>query len=84
MPCDLFVLDELGPLEFDRHQGWTAGFDLLAAASTFRLAIVVVRPEYVQVFLQRFPQAETATIQNPGEIERMSAQLAQRYWNVPW
>jgi nucleoside-triphosphatase THEP1 len=29
-PSNLFVLDELGPLEFDRQQGWTTAFDLLA------------------------------------------------------
>ncbi len=24
-PCDLLVVDELGPLEFEREQGWQAG-----------------------------------------------------------
>ncbi len=35
LPCDLFVLDELGPLEFEHQQGWSAGFDLLAQLRPF-------------------------------------------------
>jgi nucleoside-triphosphatase THEP1 len=74
-PSNLFVLDELGPLEFDRQQGWTAGFDLLAKPAACRLAIVVVRPEYVEAFLQRYPRAETVTIQNPAEVDRLVRQF---------
>jgi nucleoside-triphosphatase THEP1 len=71
-PCNLFVLDEFGPLEFDRQQGWTASFDLLAKPAACRLAIVVVRPE---AFLQRYPRAETVTIQNPAEVDRLVRQF---------
>ncbi len=74
-PSNLFVLDELGPLEFNRQQGWTGAFDLLAKPATCRLAIVVVRPEYVAVFLQRYPRAETVTIKNPSEIDRLTRQF---------
>jgi len=74
-PSNLFVLDELGPLEFDRQEGWTAGLDLLAKPAASRLAIVVVRPEYVGAFLQRYPRAETVTIQNPAEIDRLARQF---------
>jgi nucleoside-triphosphatase THEP1 len=79
-PSNLFVLDELGPLEFDRRQGWTAAFDLLAKPAACRLAIVVVRPNYVEAFLQRCPRAEIVTIQNPAEIGRLARQFAGRYW----
>jgi len=74
-PSNLLVLDELGPLEFDCKQGWTAGFDLLAKPTAWRLAIVVVRPKYVEAFLQRYPQAETVTIQNPAEIDHLARQF---------
>jgi len=42
-PCDLLVVDELGPLEFKRGQGWTAAFDVLRGECS-ALALVVVRP----------------------------------------
>lgn len=41
-PCDVLVIDELGPLELERGQGWTVGIDLLQECR-YRLAIVVVR-----------------------------------------
>jgi nucleoside-triphosphatase THEP1 len=43
-PTQVFVLDELGPLEFRHRQGWVAAFERLACES-YDIAIVVVRPE---------------------------------------
>jgi nucleoside-triphosphatase THEP1 len=80
LPCDLFVLDELGPLEFDRQQGWIAGFDFLDIPAAYQLAIVVVRPECVETFLQRYPRAETVTIHNTAEIDRLVEKFLERYW----
>src|SRR3990172_1791685 len=42
-PCDLLVIDELGPLELLQDQGWTISLDQLRA-SRYHLALVVVRP----------------------------------------
>lgn len=49
---DVVIIDELGPLEFDRQQGWTAGFDVLTR-HTAGIALVTVRPSLLarlQVF----------------------------------
>jgi nucleoside-triphosphatase len=73
--CDLIILDEIGPLEFDRHQGWTSAFELLANPLPCRLAIIVVRPKYADIFLQRFSQARTVTIRAPEEIDRLARQI---------
>jgi nucleoside-triphosphatase THEP1 len=43
-PCDLLVVDELGPLEIERGKGWQKAFDVLRG-NDFTLALVVVRPE---------------------------------------
>jgi nucleoside-triphosphatase THEP1 len=45
-PCDLFVVDELGPLELIRGQGWAPALDVLREGE-YRLAVVVVRPALV-------------------------------------
>ena len=45
----LIVVDELGPLEFRRHEGLTAAFDLLREAD-YHLALVVIRPENIADF----------------------------------
>lgn len=74
-PCDLLVIDELGPLELLRDEGWTASFDLLRARC-YRLALVVVRPSLVPHVCERLggvePLVLAVTEANrdalPGEI----------------
>ncbi|HQL80356.1 MAG TPA: nucleoside-triphosphatase [Verrucomicrobiota bacterium] len=82
-PCDLFVLDELGPLEFDLRQGWSAAFDLLAKPLPCRLAVVVVRLECAEAFLRRYPAAETLTIRRPADATRLARQLRERCLRLP-
>ncbi|MBL1171499.1 MAG: hypothetical protein HND45_03580 [Chloroflexi bacterium] len=48
-PCDLFIIDELGPLEFFRGEGWVNAFDALRQAP-YRLGVVVIRPECLEAF----------------------------------
>lgn len=45
-PCQLLVIDELGPLEIEQGRGWTKTSDVLHRGD-FALALVVVRPELV-------------------------------------
>jgi len=51
-PCHLLVVDELGPLEIERGEGWQKAFDLLRQTN-FTLALVVVRPELVDELIER-------------------------------
>ena len=53
-PSHLLVVDELGPLEIMRGQGWRKAFDVLRG-NDFRLALVVVRPELVDQARRRLP-----------------------------
>ncbi len=54
-PCDLLVLDELGPLEMTGG-GWAIGMGILREGH-FLLALVVVRPELITDVLRQFPDA---------------------------
>jgi nucleoside-triphosphatase THEP1 len=45
--CDLFIVDELGPLEFIKRQGWVKAFDSLKA-DFFQKAVVVIRHELLE------------------------------------
>jgi len=60
-PCDLLIVDELGPLELERNQGWTAG---VAAVNTnrYRQAWVVVRRELLTVAQQLWPGAQVVEV----------------------
>jgi nucleoside-triphosphatase THEP1 len=61
IPCDLLIVDELGSLELERNQGWTAG---IAAVSTkrYRQAWVVVRRELLTVAQQLWPMAQVVEV----------------------
>ena len=45
-PCDLLIIDEVGPLEFDLQHGWMACFQLLLR-QTDGIVLVTVRPSYL-------------------------------------
>lgn len=51
VPCHLLVVDELGPLELVRGEGWRVALEVLAAGQ-FRLALAVVRPALVRRFCE--------------------------------
>jgi nucleoside-triphosphatase THEP1 len=46
-PCDVLVVDEIGPLEMGRGKGWTNALEVLRAGD-YGLAVVVVRPSLVE------------------------------------
>lgn len=46
-PCDLLIVDEIGPLELVRGEGWTSALSALRAG-VYRAAVVVVRPELLE------------------------------------
>ena len=47
IPCDLLVIDELGPLEFNSSLGWVSAMGVIKTAQ-FCLALVVIRPELLE------------------------------------
>jgi nucleoside-triphosphatase THEP1 len=53
-PCGLLVVDELGPLEFERGEGWLSGLVALDGRA-YDLALAVIRPELLETALQRWP-----------------------------
>jgi len=74
-PCDILVVDELGPLELERGQGWVNALDVLRDGR-FRLAVVVVRPELVPIFRRLLPDA-SAPILEPESFENQIERLVR-------
>ena len=75
--CDLLVVDELGPLELRRHQGWQAGLIALDRGK-YRLALAVVRPELLGDAQLRWPEAEVIEILNIGELLKIETEIKKR------
>ncbi|MGB9300103.1 MAG: nucleoside-triphosphatase [Anaerolineae bacterium] len=74
-PCDLLIVDELGPLELTLGLGLEAALDVLDEGA-FSLALVVVRPELLDTLRKQLNCAETRVVevdlqnrdQLPGQI----------------
>lgn len=64
--CDLLVVDELGPLEFESGEGLIQGMRALDDGH-FRLGLVVVRPRLVHAAQARWPTAAVLTLHGPAE-----------------
>ncbi len=58
LPCDLLIVDELGPLEFLRDAGWASALAVLRQPN-YRLGLVVIRPELQETARVCLPVAGT-------------------------
>lgn len=54
LPTEVFVIDELGPLELKLHRGWYATLSQLKR-SVYRVALLVVRPELLTTAVIQLP-----------------------------
>lgn len=83
-PCDLLIVDELGPLELMHGQGWTVALEILQT-QTYRHALVVVRPHLVENFCARVNvpvHVVTLTLENREQVlSQLVEQLDSRINN---
>lgn len=56
---DLLVINEIGPLEIDLHQGLTNALDALRE-KTYQLALVTLRPSLVEKTLEQFSKFDVS------------------------
>lgn len=75
----LFVMDELGPLELIRNEGWTEGIYALDRRA-FRLALVVIRPELLQVAEQRWSPQTVVQVEDIAQIPQITQEILDRYF----
>lgn len=68
--CDLLLVDELGPLEFNRGQGWQNGLHAIDKGE-YQIAVVVIRPALVETAVKRWPQAQIVEIPSGLTDENM-------------
>ena len=74
VPCDLLVIDELGPLEFNREEGWIKAFDVLESGD-YRSALVVIRPTLLDDALERWDVERIINVDDPDDAYRDSEAL---------
>lgn len=64
VPCDLLIMDELGPLEFTRGEGWIAGLAAVDSGS-YLSALVVIRPSLLKMAGQRWKISRVYDLNDP-------------------
>lgn len=80
IPCDLLVVDELGPLEFNQASGWVGALDVLRTGQ-FRLALVVIRPELLATAQALLQPSQVIEINGVDDAHAKARQYAS--WFAP-
>lgn len=68
LPCDLLLIDELGPLEFNLGLGWVSALDLIQSGQ-YRQALVVIRPELLAKAQEILNTPLTIEINHVNEVQ---------------
>ena len=72
--ADLFIIDEIGPMELEQGEGWTNALTLLAkGAKPNQTMLAVVRSECLQEAVKRF--SPRWTVHMGADMERTFEQL---------
>ena len=72
LPADLFIIDELGPLEWLQNSGWTEAFPAIDSRQ-YQLCLLVTRPELLKIALSRWPDASVLSIASPQDAPSLHA-----------
>ena len=79
-PCDLLVVDELGPLEFERGEGWSAGLTAVDSGA-YRVGVVVIRPDLLAEAQRRWPAAGVIDITTNEHARTLVDTLARQLFS---
>jgi nucleoside-triphosphatase len=80
--CDLLLVDELGPLELLRGEGWQTGLAALDGRA-YRLALAVIRLELLAAAQQRWPGAEVVQVEDGVQAAAIAERLGIGFLDNP-
>lgn len=69
-PCDLLIVDELGPLELEHNQGWVEGIQAINSGE-YQTAVVVIRTELLANAQQRWTRAGIISLTHADSPEKI-------------
>jgi nucleoside-triphosphatase len=78
IPTDILIVDELGPLEMKRNQGWVHALSALDSRN-YRQAILVMRPKLLSIAQDRWPWGETIVIENIEQVSEITQRLMNQW-----
>ena len=74
VPSDYLIIDELGYLEFEEGQGWTAGLQALDRGK-FNHAFVVIRPDLVRLAQARWGKITVFILKKGDDLEKLAEKI---------
>lgn len=77
VPCDLLMIDELGPLEFYQERGWVNAFPILEGGK-YQAALVVVRPSLLEEATRRWNIFQIIDLRESVQHQLSPQDLAQQ------
>lgn len=78
VPTDLLVVDELGPLEMKKGEGWLNALTALDSQA-YHQALLVMRPKLLRLAEERWPWARTMVIERVDLVDKIVYEL-MREW----
>jgi nucleoside-triphosphatase len=82
IPCDLLIVDEIGPLELEREAGLLAWRSVIAAGA-YRVALAVVRPECVHHPLLEGKSSGSLIISSPEQAGELAQTMFAKLFRTP-
>jgi nucleoside-triphosphatase THEP1 len=73
-PCRLLVIDELGPLEFERNEGWINGIPAVDQGY-YQAAIIVIRPRLISKAQERWKNVKVVEIKEPCQASDLGDKI---------
>lgn len=80
-PSPIFVVDELGPLEFERGLGLQAALGQLDSMA-FQLALVVIRPSLLAAAIERWRPQTIINLEDYADAETAAIQLNRQIMSL--
>jgi len=77
VPCDVLVVDELGPLEWLQGQGFMAGIEAVSSGH-YRHALAVVRAGLLDHAMPHWPQAKVIWVDSISQARALARHWAQQ------
>lgn len=78
VPTSLLVIDEIGFLELEKNAGWTNALIALDTGK-FKHALVVIRPNLLEIALVRYPNAQIIQINPPQSQDEIVEYLVKHF-----
>jgi nucleoside-triphosphatase THEP1 len=78
IPTELLVVDEIGPLELIRGEGWINAIKALDSKQ-YNLALLTMRPKLLEKALSLWPWGEVIKVESVDQVKEILERLMEKF-----